>query len=652
MLSKNTCFFRLLMCFLICVVITVLRFPSSTAYADNHNVITIGVLAHRGEEKAKDMWLPTTRYLETQIPGYRFQLLPLSLKAMSESVERDELDFILTNTGNYVNLEAKYNITRVATLKNMRQGRPYTAFGAVIFVRADHENIFSLSDLKGKSFAAVSHGAFGGFQMAWRELKDAGIDPFEDFSNLKYMGFPQDNIVKNVRDGKVDAGTVRTDTLERMANAGEINLNDFRILNSQETPGFPFLRSTRLYPEWPFARAKNTSDEFATRVVIALLKLSPDDRPSKAGLNAGWTVPLSYQGVHDMFQELKIGPYALNGKITLIQIIQQYRNWLILIALGLVFATYHFIRVERLVTLRTAELSDANLALDKHREQLTELVEERTVELKKSNKELHNNVKMLRDTQSQLVQAEKMASLGQLVAGFSHELNTPLGIGVTSASYLQDEINILSDAFSSGNMRRSDLQEFIEHSSESSDILLHNLQRASELISTFKQVAVDQSSDQWRSINLHEYIDEIILSLKPKWKQTAIQLVNECDSNLQIFSHPGAIYQVLSNLIMNALIYAYDDNQIGKILVKARREADFIYMDLSDNGKGILPEHQQKIFDPFFTTHRGNGGSGLGLNIVFNLVTGTLKGTIRFTSSSTDGTTFHIVFPYQTEKSA
>jgi len=671
MSRKHTCLSRLLISFLICMEITVLSLFSNT-YAENINEVTIGVLAHRGEQTARQMWEPMARYLETQIPGYHFLLLPLTLEQMNEAVEWDDLDFILTNTGNYVNLEANHSITRIATLKNMRQGRPYTAFGAVILVRADREDIQNLDDLRGKSFAAVSKGAFGGFQMAWRELKHAGIDPFTDFSSLKFMGFPQDNIVKSVRDGKIDAGTVRTDTLERMASSGEIKLDDFRVLNSQETSGFPFLHSTQLYPEWPFARARQTSDEFATRVVIAMLKLSPDDLPSKAGLNAGWTVPLSYQGVHDMFKELKIGPYAQAGKFTLMQIIKQYRYWLILFALILAFAAYHFIRVERLVTLRTMELSDANQALAQHREQLTELVEERTAELKNTNEdlkieiderahaesalklvneELNNNVSMLRETQSQLVQAEKMASLGQLVAGFSHELNTPLGIGVTSASYIQDEIQSLSRNFVSGNIRRSDLEDFIEHSLESSDILLQNLRRASELISTFKQVAVDQSSDRWRNIDLYEYIDEIILSLKPKWKRTAIRLVNECDNGLQVFSHPGAIYQILSNLIMNALIYAFDEKQSGQIQIRARREANFILMELADNGKGIDSAYQQKIFDPFFTTRRGSGGSGLGLNIVFNLVTGTLKGTIRFTSSPDEGTVFHIVFPYQTETS-
>ncbi|MCW8931514.1 MAG: diguanylate cyclase [Gammaproteobacteria bacterium] len=328
-------------------------------HAKNLHEVSIGVLAHRGAEKANLMWMPTAKYLESKIKGYQFKLIPLSLPEMEQSVKNNELDFILTNTGNYVNLEFPYGITRVATLKNMRQGKPYTSFGAVIIVRSDNEQINSLSDLEGKSFAAVSKNAFGGFQMAWRELKQAGINPFEDFSSIKFMGFPQDDIVKSVRDGIVDAGTVRTDTLERMIKSGEINSNDFRILNQKKHTDFPFFHSTALYPEWPFARARNTDDDFATQVVIALLSLSPNDPVSKAGLNAGWTVPLSYQSVHDIFKELKVGPYAKNGKVTLTQIIKQYRYWLMIIILGLIFAAYHFIRVERLVVKRTKELERA-----------------------------------------------------------------------------------------------------------------------------------------------------------------------------------------------------------------------------------------------------------------------------------------------------
>jgi len=630
----------------------------------NKKEITIGVLAVRGEENSRQMWELTAKYLESKLAGYRFTLKPLTLSQMNAAVQNEQLDFVLTNTGNYVYLEALYGITRVATLKNMRQGQAYTSFGGVIFVRADRDDIEDLDDLKGKSFAAVSKQAFGGFQMAWRELKQRDIDPFTDFASIEFLGFPQDNIVKSVRDQKVDAGTVRTDTLKRMSLNGDIELDEFKILNPQVEPDFPFLRSTRLYPEWPFSRTKKTDDNFASQVVIALLSLTRDHPASIAGLNAGWTVPLNYQDVHEMFKELKVEPYAKQEKVTLMQIINQYRYWLILIAFAIMFTIYHYIRVERLVVLRTAELSTSNDALEiaiaeskqneqeltEHRGHLTELVEEQTAELISANNELKNNIELLNETQSQLVQSEKMASLGGLVAGFSHEINTPLGIGVTSASNIEEEIGRLQNAFETGEMKRSDLEKFIAHANQASTILLQNLNRAADLIRSFKQVAIDQSNEDWRTINLHDYIDEIILSLKPKWKYTSTKIVNDCASDLEIYTHPGAIYQILSNLIVNALIYAFDDNHQGIISIHVAENEGEILLDFKDQGKGIAKDNLKQIFDPFFTTRRGTGGSGLGLHIVFNLVNSTLKGTIICESNIGEGTTFRIKFPIQKEK--
>lgn len=766
-----------------------------TLHAEIKAQVTLGVLAHRGEQQAQQMWLPLTRYLSKELPIYEFVLRPLSLREMDQAVASDELDFILTNPGHYVNLEAGHGITRIATLKNMRQGQPYTAFGGVIFVRADRQDIVDLDDLKGKTFAGVSKGAFGGFQVAWRELKLAGIDPFTDFSRLDFVGFPQDDIVRQVRDGKVDAGTVRTDTLERMASKGEIDLADFRVLNVQQSTGFPFLHSTRLYPEWPFARARHTTDEMTTQVLITLFLLSPDHPVSKAGLNAGWTVPLSYQQIHDMFRELGIGPYARNEKITLQQIYQQYQHWLIVILFAFLVTLFSYFRGEKIIRTRTLELSDSNRALQqeiehrtqsesetgeyrdhlqllmdaiaegiigldktghctyanqnslrllghdseqdvlgktlqeianfgsaselgasdseiplsaegdvadkvlneieycfrkdgtlfvveywmhplvrdgqvqgfvmtfiditqrkqneaelrRHREHLEELVDARTFELQQSNDELQSSITQLRDTQGKLVQAEKMAALGSLVAGFSHEINTPLGVGVTSASNIHEEIETLQQSFSRGEMKRSDLESFIQHVQQGSDILLRNLQRASELIRSFKQVAVDQSSDEWRMIDLREYIDEIILSLKPRWKRTQVELLNESDRNLTLYTHPGAIYQILSNMIINSLIYAFDEGQGGQIRISADKEDESVHLRFADNGKGIPREYHKKIFDPFFTTRRGQGGSGLGLNIVYNLVTGTLKGDIDFDSEADQGTVFHVRFPHHAE---
>jgi two-component system sensor histidine kinase TtrS len=326
--------------------------------------ITVGVLAFRGDDLARQRWEPTTNYLSTSLAGYSFKLLPLDLHEMNDALVRGDIDFILTNPGNYVELEARYGVTRIATLKNVRQGRAYVEFGAVIFTRAARTDIRELGDLKHASFAAVDPNAFGGFEMAWRELAEAGLDPFRDLRVLKFVGFPQDEVVYQVRDGKADAGTVRTDVLERMASRGLIDLDEFRVLNPRITEGFPFLHSTRLYPEWAFAKARHTSDELAKEVAIALLKMPADHPAAVAGRHAGWTVPLDYQPVHELFRELRIGPYAYLGEMTLGGILQRYWYWFAAVLVVLAFGIFHDIWVKRLVGQRTADLVKTNRALE------------------------------------------------------------------------------------------------------------------------------------------------------------------------------------------------------------------------------------------------------------------------------------------------
>jgi two-component system sensor histidine kinase TtrS len=346
--------------------------------------VSVGVLAHRGVDTAIEVWSPTISYLAEQITGREFRLLPLDLHEMSAALERDELDFILTNPGNYVELEAGFGITRIATLKNLRHGKPSKTFGAVIFTRNGRDDIHALSDLRGKTFGAVDEGAFGGFQMAWRELKESGMNPFSDFSDLRFSGFPQDNIVFDVRDGKVDAGTVRTDILEGLAGQGVIELTDFRILNPQTSVDFPFLHSTRLYPEWAFAKARGTPEGLASEVVVALLQMPADNPAARAGDYAGWTVPLNYQPVHDLFMQLGIGPYARSARFTLMDVVTRYWYWFALMLFMILFSMSFNILVKRQVVRRTAELTKEIVERKRAEEESRDLLGENRVLIQRS----------------------------------------------------------------------------------------------------------------------------------------------------------------------------------------------------------------------------------------------------------------------------
>ncbi|MDH3448185.1 MAG: phosphate/phosphite/phosphonate ABC transporter substrate-binding protein, partial [Gammaproteobacteria bacterium] len=192
--------------------------------------MSIGVLAFRGEQDALERWSPTAEYLTENVADYRFRVVPLTLEGMVTEVSRDRLDFILTNTGNYVVLENAFGISRLATLKVRHLGKDFTQFGAVIFTRHDHPELKEIKDIAGHSMLAVSQNAFGGFQMAWSEMIDAGVDPFNDLRALDFGGFPQDDIVRAVIAGDYDVGTVRSGTLERMAADKLIDIDKIRVL--------------------------------------------------------------------------------------------------------------------------------------------------------------------------------------------------------------------------------------------------------------------------------------------------------------------------------------------------------------------------------------------------------------------------------------
>lgn len=212
---------------------SLLLFFTQNNYAAEKEV-KIGVLAVWGDKITRKMWQPTINYLNKKVTGYKFKLKTLKLGQTTQAVERASISFIITNPGNYIDLESRFGISRLATLKTKKQNKSSNQFSAVIFTNNNRDDIQNLKDLNNKSFMGVKKKAFGGFQMAWLELKRNGIDPFKDFSSLQFSGFPQDKIVHAVLNGEVDAGTVRTTTLERMAAEGLIDINEFKILNKKQ----------------------------------------------------------------------------------------------------------------------------------------------------------------------------------------------------------------------------------------------------------------------------------------------------------------------------------------------------------------------------------------------------------------------------------
>jgi len=267
-------------------------------------------------------------------------------------------------------------------------------------------------------------------------------------------------------------------------------------------------------------------------------------------------------------------------------------------------------------------------------------------------KEVNRAVDQLHETQDRLVRNEKLASLGALVAGVSHEINTPVGIGVTAASALQEQARRISRQYAAEGLKKSDLDHFLALATESSDIILRNLQRAADLIQSFKQVAVDQASGERRQFAMRTYLEEVLRSLGPKLKRTPHAVHVDCADALILDSYPGALTQVLTNLISNSLLHAFPDGRSGRIDIAVRQQAGEVRLEYSDDGVGIPPDNLRRVFDPFFTTKRGSGGSGLGMHIVYNLVTQMLDGAIDIASTIGQGTRVIVTFPREVRQAA
>ncbi|WP_158084406.1 sensor histidine kinase [Marispirochaeta aestuarii] len=276
--------------------------------------------------------------------------------------------------------------------------------------------------------------------------------------------------------------------------------------------------------------------------------------------------------------------------------------------------------------------------LERLNAELEDRVRERT-------RELADALSTLELTHEGLIRSEKLAGLGALVAGVAHELNTPIGNALMVASTMRDMGPRFNEFLAEG-LKRSELDRFLQDLQESSEIMERNLLRAAEMIKSFKQVAVDQSSHQRRPFMLTEIANELRLTLSPLFKRSTVSLTLDVDPEIRMNSYPGPLSQVLMNLVNNALVHAFEDSPEGEIRFSAHMGTDgYVKLAVVDNGCGIEPEVLPQIFDPFFTTKLGKGGSGLGLHIVYSLVTGILGGSIRVISEPGQGTSVNISLP-------
>jgi len=314
----------------------------------------------------------------------------------------------------------------------------------------------------------------------------------------------------------------------------------------------------------------------------------------------------------------------------------------------------HNLILEQEVAKKTSSLSTTMLEMNKQQHELIGQQKQLKAEnirrsqtertLMQTNKELKTTIQELNKAQERLLDAEKMAILGKLSAEISHEINTPIGVSITSTSYLSDLLSSLKKDIDNQSLTKRSLDDFSKNADQSLHLLLNNLNRASDLITSYKQVAVDQTSDKTRKINVAKYLNEIIQSLHPKIKKTKHSIKVNCADNIEIYCHPGAISQIFTNLIINSIIHGFDSIENGTITISAELKGQRLHLHYQDNGVGVPQNKLSQLFEPFYTTKDDDGGTGLGTHIVNELVTDTLNGKIVAHSEVGQGLSYDIEF--------
>lgn len=280
--------------------------------------------------------------------------------------------------------------------------------------------------------------------------------------------------------------------------------------------------------------------------------------------------------------------------------------------------------------------SEQKLTLSKH-------------ELELSNKSISSSLSKLKSMQDQLIESEKMASLGQLISGVSHEINTPIGICVTSASYLEEQSNEFFKQFQDNKLARKDFEEYMESHKSSTQLINENLRKASELIAIFKQVAVDQDLDSPRRFYLGKFIQELLSSFSHKTKGKSIEMSLSGQHDFEIYNYAGALIVILTHLINNSILHGFSQVNEGNIDIHISLKDEQVILEYRDNGCGMNPEDNERVFSPFFTTKRNAGFCGLGMNIVYNQTTQKLLGSLTCTSEPNQGVYIKLCFPQAIE---
>lgn len=551
--------------FLMCVA---LLLQASLADASNASTVRIGVLAYKGAEAVQEDWSYVRNWLVATIPDHRFILLDFDQAGLTRAVQERTIDFVITSSGHYVALEHSDGASRIATIESPWALSPRQSIGSAIVVR-NNARLHTLADLAGKHVLAVDPDAFGGYQIAARELLEAGVDPEHDLANLQFTGFPIQKIVHAVRAGRADAGIIRTCMLEQMIRSGEIGAGELHVLAPIATQGFQCQTSSRLYPDWPIAALRHTPAELSRQVAIALLRM-----PRTAD-GYSWAVPADYQVVDELFRELKIGPYAYLRQWTFEGILRRYWGWLLLILALLVVWAVHTVRVEHLVSQRTRALRDAQ-------EEQRRMAEE------------------ARLRQTTLDHTARLAILGEMASAIAHELNQPLAA-------IRNFARGMARRIAAGRLEPAPLLD-------GTNEIVTQSERAASIIRNIRAFAQKRTAEQ-KSVDLIAVLGEAIALFCGTHPLARVIWQPDATQPAKVIADPVKIQQVMLNLLKNALDAQQTAGHAHEpIEVQFRAEASAYLITVRDSGCGLKPEQFAHLFEPFFTTKPEGLGLGLSLS--------------------------------------
>lgn len=536
---------------------------------DSRQLVRVAVLADKGAAEAEAEWQYVLDWLNRDVPGYRFVIVALDHPELRQAVHEGNVDFLITNAGNYGEFEYSDGVSRVATLDSPLALSPSQAVGSAIVVRAE-SGLNELADLKGRHLLAASHEAFCCYQIAARELVLAGVDPQKDLGRLEYTGFPIQSIALAVRDGKADAGVLKTCLLEQMVASGALKPGELRVLAPKNKPGFPCATSSRLYPDWAFAALKGTPGDLSRHVAVALLEMpkSPDGH--------GWAIPAHYAVLDGLFRDLKLGRYANPHQETLEEFMLRHRYPLLVIAVLLFFWLIHTIRVDYLVKRRTRELQ-------------------------RMHEEKEHMAETMRERQQALDHAGRLAVLGGMASAIAHELKQPLAAIENFARGIDRRIE-------AGRLDPEPLRDGCN------EIALQS-QRADATIERIRNFARKGGSTM-QSVNLLAYVREAVELFEVAHPEANIQwlgMVRQGDT--QVRADPIQIQQVTFNLLKNAIdAQGAQGRAKAPITVRLEREAQGYRVGVCDQGGNLTEEQVAHLFEPFFTTKSDGLGLGLALS--------------------------------------